>query len=339
MNQQEEYQKKFFKILERRRSHTNKVLYDVMEVLNIKKGAAYKRMNGETAMTLEEVVKLADHFDISLDAIFRSEKYISFFHPFVTDEEATIDVYLKLFTKFIDPLKGNDKEEEKELTYLANELPIFYYFSHKHIFNFLMNVWNHMHWDDKSLEIGDSKEYEEQANMFRGEIQKNYYGHKVTEIWNSNMLNNLYQQIIFCITIRGFKEAVFVERLIHDISKLINDLRAVSISGIKSIAGADVEGSELKIYLNDFGNYANIVQYKSKYIRSTFIGYDYPQFILSHNKEFYEFSEEWINKLKRRSVLISSEGYQYRELFFIKMENDFKHFKERVEKLLGIYYS
>jgi len=153
------------------------------------------------------------------------------------------------------------------------------------------------------------------------------------------MLNNLYQQIIFCITIRAFKDESFVGRLITDIEKLINHLRDIAISGVAAVDNAGRSDIELKIYLNDFGNYLNLVLYKSKYIRTSFIGYDYPQFIVSHNKQFYDFSMDWINKIKKRSALISSEGFQYRELFFIKMENDFKYFKERVEKLMGIYYN
>jgi hypothetical protein len=338
MNNQIELQQKFFKILAQRKSHGNNILFEVMEVLKIKKGAAYKRMNGETAMTLEEVLKLADHFNVSLDSIFRSDKYISFLHPFLYGSTGSIDNFFHQFKTFIEPLKENDKSEQKELSYLANELPIFYYFNHTYIFNFLMSVWNHLHWEDVQLKITKQPLYEKQAEDFRVETLNNYYGHKVTEIWNSNMLNNLYQQIIFSITIRAFEDGYYVDRLINDIDHLIAHLREVCLSGVKSIKGARVEGSELKIYLNDFGNYLNIVQYESVYIKSTFIGYDYPQFMLSHNRMFYEFSQDWINKIKKRSVLISSEGYQYRELFFIKIENDFKYFKDRVEKLMGIYY-
>jgi hypothetical protein len=338
MNNQIELQQKFFKILAQRKSHGNNILFEVMEVLKIKKGAAYKRMNGETAMTLEEVLKLADHFNVSLDSIFRSDKYISFLHPFLYGSTGSIDNFFHQFKTFIEPLKENDKSEQKELSYLANELPIFYYFNHTYIFNFLMSVWNHLHWEDVQLKITKQPLYEKQAEDFRVETLNNYYGHKVTEIWNSNMLNNLYQQIIFSITIRAFEDGYYVDRLIDDIDHLIAHLREVCLSGVKSIKGARVEGSELKIYLNDFGNYLNIVQYESVYIKSTFIGYDYPQFMLSHNRMFYEFSQDWINKIKKRSVLISSEGYQYRELFFIKIENDFKYFKDRVEKLMGIYY-
>ena len=338
------FQKKFFEVIARRNAHNNTpILHDVMDTLDIRKGAAYKRMNGDTSMTIEEVVKLSQHFDVSLDAIFRGNRYISFFHPFLTQNEkgtkGTTSEFFDQFAFFLKPLKTNEPEEDKELNYLANEIPIFYYFSHRYIFTFLLSVWKHLHWDEGQIEIQDTKMYDDQIEHFRKEITTNYYGHPVTEIWNSNMLNNLYQQIIFCITIRAFKEERFIKRLIIDIEKLISHLREIAISGIKSIEGTPSDSSELKIYLNDFGNYLNLVLYKSKFIKSSFIGYDYPQFIVSHNQKFYEYSLEWINKIKKRSVLISSEGYQYRELFFIKLETDFKLFQERVDKLMGIYYN
>ena len=332
------YQQKFFSILKKRNNKNQKIIHDIMEILDIKKGAAYKRMNGTTAMPLDEVIQIADHFNLSLDATFRSEKYISFFHPFVHTEQPSLDEFINQYKKFFKPLEKIGSTEKVSLSYMANELPIFYYFGHKHIFNFLISVWEHLHWDNASLSIGDSTEYEKEAKEIRNEILKNYYGNEVTEVWNSNMLNNLYQQIIFCITIRAFEDIKYLTRLINDIENLILHLRDISISGIKSIKGAKVEGSELKIYLNDFGNYLNMMQFDSTSIKSTFVGYDYPQFIVSHNKPFFEFSKKWINKIKKRSVLISGEGYQYRELFFIKMETDFKYFKERVDSLLNIYY-
>lgn len=338
MNTNAIYQQKFFDILEKRNTKDHKVVHEVMELLHIKKGAAYKRMNGDTAMPISEIITLADHYNLSLDATFRSDKYISFFHPFVHKEKSSLDSFINQYKRFFKPIKNLGPSEEVELSYLANELPIFYYFGHKYIFNFMISVWKHLHWDDVSMVIGDVHEHEKEAKEIRNEILDNYYGNKVTEVWNSNMLNNLYQQIIFCVTIRAFKNAEYIHMLINDIENLILHLRDISISGVKSIKGAKVDGSELKIYLNDFGNYLNIVQFDSKSVKSTFLGYDYPQFIVSHNKPFFKFSKDWINRLKKRSVLISSEGYQYRELFFIKMENDLNYFNQRVEKLMEVYY-
>jgi hypothetical protein len=335
MHKQKEIQQKFFSELKGRRNQKT-FIAEVMQALDIKNGAVYKRMSGETALTLEESLILSERFKVSLDSITEEQKFISFMHPFGKKENATSDKFVSQFKKFFAPLK--EIENDVELTYLANELPIFYYFGHKYILNFLMSIWQHLHWKEAPLSIGDSSLYEEVSKQFHTDILTYYYRYKVTEIWNSNMLNNLFQQIIFCITIRAFENAQFINMLINDIANLISHLRSVSTEGAKSIKGTQVEGSELRIYLNDFGNYLNILQFDSKEIQSTFIGYDYPQFLVSSNKDFFLNSKEWINKLKKRSVLISSEGYQYRELFFIKMETDFKNFKDRTQKLMSIYY-
>jgi len=337
MNQQAIYQKALFDSIIDKLGGKKQIVHDLQSLLFIKKGAAYKRINGETALTLEETIVIAKHFKISLDSVFQSEKYTSFFHPFVKENRSSPDIFLTQFNKLIYPLKDGEPGG-RQLYYLSNEIPVFYYFGHKYIFNFLMTVWGHLHWDNHRMEIGESVNYDQQADQLRADILNNYYSNRVTEIWNSNMMNNLYQQIIFCITIRAFKEANYLDRLINDIQNLLIHLRTISVEGTKSIKGAQVEGSELKIYLNDFGNYSNMVLFESEDIKNTFIGFDFPQFIMSDNKAFFNYSKNWIEKILSRSLLISTEGFQYRELFFIKMEKDFSAFKEKAEKLMQVYY-
>jgi hypothetical protein len=330
MNEQFEIQNKFFKHLILRRGN-EKVIYGTMEALNLKKGATYKRINGETTLSTTELIKLAKYFDISLDAIYQEEKYISFEHPF-TKQKTTVD-FMAQFTYFLKPLSSHG---HSELTYLANELPVFYYFSHKYIFNFLLSVWSHLHWSDTRLEIQENKEVTQQIEIIRQEITTYYDGHPVTEIWNSNMLANLYQQIIFSITVRAFKEEKYIMNLLKDIEELIEHLRALAMN--EYLDKDKVKTQERKIYLNDYGNYLNLLLYESEKLKSSFIGYDIPQFIVSYNPYFYDFTKTWIRKIKKRSVLISAEGYQNREMFFLKMENDHKTFIDKVDKLLAIYY-
>ena len=97
------YQKKFFDILSKRNTKDHKIVYDLMDLLDIKKGAAYKRMNGDTNMSISEIIKVSDHYNLSMDAIFRSDKFISFFHPFVHKEKASLDVFIDQYKKFFKP--------------------------------------------------------------------------------------------------------------------------------------------------------------------------------------------------------------------------------------------
>ncbi len=303
------------------------------EILHLQKGAIYKRVNGTTPLNIHELSALVDVYKISLDEIIQPDRYISMYHRFLKKGEASTFDY---FDHFISMLKPLAWEEARSFVYLANELPIFYYFNFEHIFNFVFSVWNHLHWSEGRLTVSRNTNLDEKIKDYQKQIKNQYYACPVTEIWNSNMLNNLYQQIIFCVTIRAFQDKTFIKSLTIDIEKLINHLKHITTP--EEELKENQKPNRAKIYINEFGNYLNIVLFNSDAAKATFIGYDYPHFAMSTSERWHNFSMDWIDKIKRRSVLISSEGYQYRELFFHRLENDFKLFQERLDKLVAVYY-
>jgi len=310
-----------------------RVLQESMDVLNLKKGALYKRMNGNTALTASELINISDHFHISLDDVLLSDKLVSFRHQALRNESTKGTDFLVLIDTYMTMLNHDDNSK---LLYLANELPLFYYISREYIFNFLVSVWNHLHWEEGTLCIDERSHLGDMVNHYKKEISDYYENCPVTEIWNSNMLADLYQKIIFCVTIRAFANVAFIDKLILDIEELIESLKKITLEGVWNSNRTDK--IDLKIYLNEFGSYLNMALYESDNYKNTFIGFDYPQFIVSGNHEFYEYALNWTEKIKRRSVLISSEGLQNRELFFMKMESDFQNFKDRVHKFIEVYY-
>ena len=224
-------------------------------------------------------------------------------------------------------LKGRSR-----LTYLANELPIFYYLNHPYIYNFLVSVWSHLHHKDVRLEIAEDKELSQELSIIKNEIATYYTGHSVTEIWNSNMMNNLYQQILFSISVKAFEKKDFIHLLLADISDLIRHLRNVTELADKN------KHQQHKIYFNDFGSNINAVHLSSDLINNTFVAYDYPKFIVTWNQDFHQYTKEWMNKIIKRSVLITAEAYQQREIFFNKLERDNSIFEENVKKAIDVYY-
>jgi hypothetical protein len=305
----------------------------VMELLNLRKGAAYKRMNGETALTTEELIRIANHFDVSLDNVFFTDKFISFSHPFLYSQKAKSIDFLSLIAGYLETLTN---EESSELIYLSNELPFFYYVSKKHIFTFLYSMWNHLHWEEGGLMIANVSRLDKDIEKFRTDISNYYDNHPVTEIWNPTMFSNLYQQIIFCITIKAFDTADFIRHLVIDIEQLLNHLRDIAMKG-KRHSQLQEKPIDLKLYINEFGSYHNVILHKGKAVNSTFLGFDYPHFIVTKNDQFYHYAQNWVAKIKQRSVLISGEGFQQREQYFEQLKGQFQVFKSKVENLLLDY--
>jgi len=104
MNEQAEIQDQFFQYLIAF-AGTNTVLNKTGEILNLGKGAVYKRINGTTALTSAEMVKLAIAFEVSLDNIFQKESYMGFFHPFWKGDEKTTGVdFMDRFAFYLKPV-------------------------------------------------------------------------------------------------------------------------------------------------------------------------------------------------------------------------------------------
>ena len=78
------------------------------------------------------------------------------------------------------------------------------------------------------------------------------------------MLNNLFQQIIFSITVRAFKSKAYISDLLADIDLLIESL----------MNATEKKKDNLYIYVNDFGNYLDLFTYNSKSLKATFIGFE-----------------------------------------------------------------
>ena len=108
---------------------------------------------------------------------------------------------------------------------------------------------------DKRLINEENIEVTQQIEFIRNEITTYYEGHPVTEIWNSNMFANLYQQIIFSITIRAFKEEKYIFNLIKDIDELIDHLRELAMNEFNE--SNENKKQERKKNWKDYGNNIN----------------------------------------------------------------------------------
>lgn len=308
------------------------VIYDSMEVLDLQKAAVYKRVNGTTALNTDELMKLAQHFNVSLDTALENKSYYSFQHPFVNNQHSL--EFFEHFAFIMTPILEQE-ENRSEMIYLANELPIFYYLYYDYIFQFQLAIWNHLHWSEGKLIISSDQTLDPQIDKLRRQVVDNYRARRVTEIWNPAMLSNLYQQILYAISIRVFADRQFIDNLVRDLRKLIHDLQQIPQNNNHLSA---YNRNDINVYINEFGNYMNILLFEGQKLRSTCIGYDMPQFILSHDTRLYNYSKRWVENIKRHSVLITYGGLRDRELFFAAIEREFDQFVDRVQKLMILYH-
>ena len=73
---------------------------ELAEVLNVSRDSVYRRIRGETVLSLEEVKKLCVHYKISLDALLSpSSEIISFRKRRIDPENFTLEKWLLILTE------------------------------------------------------------------------------------------------------------------------------------------------------------------------------------------------------------------------------------------------
>ena len=102
---------------------------ELADVLDVSIDSAYRRIRGETELTIEEIYKLTRKYTISIDDVFSNRRdTVTFAYTKLTDSEENFAAYLN---RLLGHLLTINKFENKKIYYVAEETPIFYSFFSK----------------------------------------------------------------------------------------------------------------------------------------------------------------------------------------------------------------
>src|SRR5664279_5523248 len=95
---------------------------EVADLLKISNDSAYRRIRGEKPLSIEEMKKLCEHYQLSLDQLFHlnNESFL-FTGPLVNKDNFGIEMYLEHLLK---QLNYFNSFERRELFYLSKDLYI-----------------------------------------------------------------------------------------------------------------------------------------------------------------------------------------------------------------------
>jgi hypothetical protein len=98
----------------------------IADVLNVSNDSAYRRIRGETHISLDEIKKLCEEFKISLDNLLHLNSNSFVFVSTLTNN--TDFNYREWLLSVVQVIKRVKTFNPCAMTYLAKEFPFFYYF-------------------------------------------------------------------------------------------------------------------------------------------------------------------------------------------------------------------
>src|SRR6185436_5597635 len=97
---------------------------EIAEILKISRDSAYRRIRGETVLSLDEAKVLCNQYGVSLDVLLStSSEIVPFRHQVVNNTPETFEKWLRSILNNLETI--NTFTAEKEIVFSAKDVPVF----------------------------------------------------------------------------------------------------------------------------------------------------------------------------------------------------------------------
>jgi len=306
---------------------------ELAEILNISRDSAYRRMRGETVLSLDEVKKICNHYEVSLDSLLSpSAEVVSFQFRAWDQGEFNFDTFLKSVLSNLEMISGF---QEKEMIYHAKDLPIFHFFQYPRLATFKIYFWIKTFTQYAKPNAKFTNEKYNPALVPRdliaiGErIWAKYAPIPSTEIISHEILTITLRQIRFALDC-GLIDKPEAHNLCSDCETLLIHFREQAELGHKKTSGSNEKGGKLDLYLNEVLIGDNTVFFKMGDKRVTFLTHNNFNILATSQESFCRLTENHLTNMMNKSSLISTTATKERSRFFNDLLQEVQNLKVKL---------
>jgi len=300
---------------------------ELAEILDISRDSAYRRIRGETVLSLDEVKKLYDKFGISLDVILSNSSQMVTFHRRVVDPvDYTLEKWLNSVLKNLDFLRSF---EDHEMIFSAKDIPIFHYFRLPQLSSFKLFFWmkTMLGYPDYEQQRFSDRAVPKELIALAYRVWSKYSSLHTVEIWNEEAVYDTLKQIEFYQECGLFQNKDDAVALCDQLMQLLLLIMEEALHGKKS------EGGRLGMYNNEILIADNTVFARMGSKRSVYVNQNSLNLFLTFQEPFCEQTEIYLQNLMKKSTQISVTGERERTRFFNNMSERITAFKVRLNQL------
>jgi transcriptional regulator with XRE-family HTH domain len=315
----QEIQQQFFTHLRQTLPAHLSLVDELCELLDISPDSVYRRLRGEKPVTLDELKKICDHYQLSMDQLLQlKNESVLFQAPGLNTSS----------NDFIDYLKGNlallkyfNSFKNMEFYYNCKDMTFWSFYLFPEMASFKTFFWtktlnNHSELRDKPFSYA---EYPYTDCYATGQLILQEYN-KMTgvELWNLESINSTINQISYYKEAGLFKTEDDFDMVISSFIKTLDHIQLEVEKGYKFLPGAtDVAYKQpFRFYVNELVLGSNNMLVNLEDRRIAIITHSVFNPLLTTDARFTEKSYNHFHTLLSRSTLISGTGEKDRNRFF-----------------------
>lgn len=284
------------------------------DTLCIGREAVYRRLRGEVAFTIDEVAQISYKLGISIDQIIGNHLHnrVTFDMNLLRSANAIesyyeiIDRYLRIF----DYVKG---DKSTEVCTASNVLPFTLYSSFEYLSKFRLCRWLYHHGQIKTPNSLYGMAVEERIINVHKKLSYSVKNcPKTSFIWDMNIFVSFVKEVQYfaCLNLISKEDVLCLK---EELYQLLTHMEALSITGEFS------EGHKVFFYLSSIDFEATYTYIEKLDFQISMLRVYSINSMDSQSPQICKMQRDWIQALKRHSILISESGEAQR-IDFIKRQ-------------------
>ncbi|NDV97111.1 hypothetical protein D0T84_19715 [Dysgonomonas sp. 521] len=279
--------------------------------LDIAKESAYRRLRGEMSFTFDEIVKLSQKLEFSIDELVGNKRLdmIGLSLQMNKDPQQAFLSRLQNFKKYID----NQRNDEESIVMMAfNYLPVIFCLHFEELFRFFYYTWMHRRYKELPKLYYSDIIISDELQLLRVEMDMKIRSIKrITFILDMNVFLSPLREICYF-----YKLGLINDDELETIKKNFHAM----IDFIERIVrtGESTPGTIHYFYLSEFnidGN-SSYILWDGNVVSS--FSFHYFNTINISDPEVCDIHKEWLDSLKRYSILITQSDEIIQEEYFDK---------------------
>lgn len=278
------------------------------KLLGITRESVYRRMRGEVALSLEEAVKIARMFDISLDAVIHSPAGGAC-QMKLLNEQAVSSAKDVVLTQYVETLHRLTAQFGSQVWYSCHSLPLTFLFGYEALSRFSRFKCAYR---DGCLESGglSGAAVPPEVRKMQSEIvtASRRIGHS-SYLFDAHLFRAVVREIQFFGEI-GLLSAEDRQTLKTELLQMLDEMEALAVGGRFG------NGRSLSFFVSSLPIDNNYTCFKAPGFRQCMIEVFLSGGLFSYDARPYTLVRDWMQSLIKTSTLISECGELQRSRFF-----------------------
>ena len=307
--------------------------YVLSDVLHMSQDAAYRRLRGETALTIFEVQKICKAFDISFDALIEQKAgNVVFGYTPLNAFDFSLESYLEGILESFQRLKSLD---DPRIILTINNVHFFQLINVPQLLRFRLFFWakTHLQVPEYQNILFKHEKVTERAFELGKNIVSTYNSIPSVEIFDPELMRGFLRQILYYYKSNMFEDPSYALFLCDRAIMFSQHLKAQADCGKKFVYGtqAPEQGNQFEMYLNETINSDAAFYYESKEKRGLYVTHNIMNYLQTTDPQYVSDTKQVLDKQLANSSLISVVNEKERNNYFFEFEKTINMFRKKIE--------